>query len=175
MAVWSKWTLELKKRVFGNPAQSSKDSGSRKEPQDRDIPQDNSAPAAPPPAVPVRRELTEENLEKWRILLQFVIKDFIRIIRQHVPESGKKDRCGIGLKLDGTENRAFLVVERSAGDPSLKVLSVQVVRAGHDRCAMNYIKKGTQEELLDYLADEASLSELLDSIRHLSDRVDEMY
>ena len=175
MAVWSKWTLELKKRVFGNPAQSSKDSGSRKEPQDRDIPQDNSAPAAPPPAVPVRRELTEENLEKWRILLQFVAGDLVKKIQQHVPEPGKTDRCGVGLKLDGTENQAYLVVERSASAPSLKVLSVQVVRAGHDRCVMNYIKKGTQEELLDYLADEASLRELLDSIRHLSDRVDDMY
>ena len=171
---WSKWARELKERVFGNPAESPKDSAPKK-PQNKDVPQGRSASAAPKPAVPVERKLTEKNLEKWRILLQFVIKDFIRRIRQHVPESGKKDRCGIGLKLDGTENRAFLVVERSAGDPSLKVLSVQVVRAGHDRCAMNYIKKGTQEELLDYLADEASLSELLDSIRHLSDRVDEMY
>lgn len=175
MAIWSKWIQKIKKRILSNPEENPKDSVPKKELKNKHIPQRNSAPAASPPAVPVRRELTEKNLEKWRTLLEFVIKDFIKIIQQNVPESGKKDRCGIGLKLDGTENQAFLVVERSASSPSLKVLSVQVVRAGHDRCAMNYIKKGTQEELLDYLADEASLSELLDSIRHLSDRVDEMY
>lgn len=171
---WSKWARELKERVFGNPAESPKDSAPKK-PQNKDVPQGRSASAAPKPAVPVQRKLTEKNLEKWRILLQFVVGDLVKKIQQHVPEPGKTDRCGVGLKLDGTENQAYLVVERSASAPSLKVLSVQVVRAGHDRCVMNYIKKGTQEELLDYLADEASLRELLDSIRHLSDRVDDMY
>lgn len=172
MAVWNKWVQELRERFFGNPEKRPADSAPKQKTEKTDRPQGGSAPAKP---VPVQRELTEENLAKWRRLLQFVIEKLVESIRQNAEGHGKEESWGVGLKLDGTENRAFLVVERSASDPSLKMLSVQVLRAGHDRCVMNYMKNGTMEELLDYLTDEANLGELLDSIRHLSDRIDEMY
>lgn len=62
----------------------------------------------------------------------------------------------------------YLIVERSAKDPSQRVLIARVVREGHDRCVQQYIKRGTQEALLADLADEGSLGELMDSIRALS-------
>lgn len=73
----------------------------------------------------------------------------------------------------GTKNEAMLWVEANGQDSSYLRLSTRVVRRGTDLCVMNYMFKGALDEMSTYLANKEKIPELLASLQHLSDSIDD--
>ena len=136
------------------------------------------APAAEPsreekgetPAIMTqRRELTPADYEQWKARIRRAMSFSCEQMPRQIPQEGREGGYGFRFPLQGTENRATLVIE--CKDETLRTMSVRVAREGSDRCAMHYILTGTREALLAYLADETNIGRLFESIQTLSDRI----
>ena len=60
-----------------------------------------------------------------------------------------------------------------AADPSLRRLVTRIVKSGTELCGMNYMACGTQDDIIAYLADQTHAAPLLESLQHLSVRMDD--
>lgn len=147
----------------------------RKDMQREEIPQrplDQPAAAENPAVKPMaRRRPAEEDFAQWRAKLKRCMDFSVEQMPKQVPAEGTQGVYACKFALQGTENEAMLMVE--CRDRTLRTLTVRVIPKGTDLCVMHYIKNGTRDELIAYLADEGNQDELLDSLRQLSDGADE--
>lgn len=135
-------------------------------------PAKQTADAEKPAAEPMERHKpTEEDFAQWRARLKRSMDFSVGQMPKQIPSEGTEGFYACRFALQGTENAAMLVVE--CRDRTLRTLTVRVAPKGTDLCVMHYIKEGTRDELIAYLADEGNQDELLDSLRQLSDRADE--
>ena len=49
------------------------------------------------------------------------------------------------------------------------------VRPGSDLVVSNYMKKGTSQELIEYLSDKSNIKAFVEDFQHLSDSVDDKH
>lgn len=122
------------------------------------------------PAIVVQRcELTQADFEQWKVRIRRAMSFSCEQMPRQIPQKGSRGGYGFRFPLQGTKNQATLVIE--CKDETLRTMTVRVAQEGSDRCAMHYILMGTREALLAYLADEANIGTLFESIRTLSDRI----
>lgn len=138
-----------------------------------ETPKHESCPEPKPDPEPAPSTHSEMDTATHRALL---IRKCMEVLHDRVlhemPFNGPCKSICVTCNFPGTQNIAGLWMECDARDSSRRRLITRAVRKGTDLCVSNYMEVGTQTELLAYLADEASLQPLLESLQHLSDSVD---
>lgn len=107
---------------------------------------------------------------------RFFVDKCREYLRSLLPEQAAKSGglpYTIGFEYPNTNNIARLGVERNYRVPGELHLTTQVGKKDSDLCMMNYMHRGTLDELLAYLADDGNVPALLDSLQHLSDGIDD--
>lgn len=126
------------------------------------------------PGAPARQDLpkTDMNDEKTRRIL---IAKCLEVLKEQM-DSHRNERvfvpCSVSCDFPGTRNEALIRVIPDASDRELCRLTASAVREGSDLCVMNYLFKGTRQEMDAWLGDEAHVEELIRCIAHLSASVD---
>lgn len=112
------------------------------------------------------------NAEKQRRIL---ISKCLEVLRDqmdaHMNESVFVP-CSISCDFPGTKNEAFLRVITDESDKAICRLTASAVRKGSDMCVMNYLFKGTRQEMKEWLSVDAHVEELIPCIAHLSESLD---
>ena len=90
-----------------------------------------------------------------------------------IPTHGIFKPYNICFDFRGSKNEAHFLIEYQSGD--LRQLRLMMVRPGSDMVVSHYMKKGTNQELIDYLTDAGSIPEFLTSFQQLSDSVDDKH
>lgn len=155
----------------------------KKHPEARPAPEKN--PPVPsklnPPEPPVEpakpedhpQETAEEKLSQHKRFLLDKCREYLCTL---LPEQIAKPRglpYTIRFEYPGTGNLAILGIEQDGKTPGQLHLTTRVAKKDSDLCILNYMYRGTQEELLAYLADDANAPALLDSLQQLSDKMDD--
>ena len=117
------------------------------------------------------KELTSQ--EKQTIVMKRVAEELVKGLRTQIPEKGIFRPCGFTFDVYGTQNKGMMQVEYKSGAD--RMLKLGVLRKGTDRFYSHFLPSGTNQELIAYLGDPNSLTEWLDSIKHLSDSVDDYW
>ena len=91
-------------------------------------------------------------------------------LSNQIPEKGIFRPYGFTFDVYGTQNKGMMQVEYKCGAD--RMLKLGVLREGTDRLYSHFLPSGTNQELIAYLEAPNSLSDWLDSIKHLSDSVD---
>jgi len=110
---------------------------------------------------------------KKELLVRRCMKYLCENLPKEMPSTGKCSPLYVGFDFPGTHNKAYLCVQCDAADPSLRRLVTRIVKSGTDLCMMNYMECGTRDEIIAYLSDQTHATPLLDSLQHLSDRMDD--
>ncbi len=126
----------------------------------------------PEPQIEAASDLLQEKKE---MLLGRCMEVLARLIRENLPESGLCKGCYVTFDFPGTDNLAGLWVECDLTDTSQRRLLTRALRNDTDLCVSNYMETGTQAEILAYLSDKNHIPELLESLQHLSDNVDDRW
>ena len=125
------------------------------------------------PAARTQPQKTDGEIEKKRrILIEKCMEVLGNQLKVHEKEQALT-HCSVSCDFPGTQNKALLRVIPDAADQALCRLTVSAVRKGSDLCVMNYLYKGTRQEMLAWLSAEAHVQELIGYIAHLSESVDE--
>lgn len=113
------------------------------------------------------------NVEKQRRIL---ISKCLEVLRDqmdaHMNESVFVP-CSVSCDFPGTKNKAFLRVIPDESDKAICRLTASAVRKGSDMCVMNYLLKGTRQEMKEWLSVDAHVEELIGYLIHLSEALDE--
>ena len=117
----------------------------------------------------MKKDLT--NQEKQTIVMKRVAEELVKGLRTQVPEKGIFQPYGFHFDIFGTKNQGMMQVEYKSGAD--RMLKLGVFRKGTDRLYSHFLPRGTNQELIAYLEDPNSLTDWLDSIKHLSDTVDD--
>ena len=80
--------------------------------------------------------------------------------------------CSVSCDFPGTKNKALLRVIPDESDKAICRLTASAVRKGSDLCVMNYLFKGTRQEMKEWLSADAHVEELIPCIAHLSESLD---
>lgn len=80
--------------------------------------------------------------------------------------------CSVSCDFPGTKNKAYLRVILDESDKAICRLTASAVRKGSDMCVMNYLLKGTRQEMKEWLGVGAHVEELTGYIVHLSESLD---
>ena len=113
------------------------------------------------------------NQEKQTIVMERVAEELVKCLRSQIPEKGIFRPYGFTFDVYGTENKGMMQVEYKSGAD--RMLKLGVLRKGTDRFYSHFLPSGTNQDLIAYLEDPNSLTDWLDSIKHLSDRVDDYW
>ena len=92
---------------------------------------------------------------------------------ERIPAEGAFQPCRVFFQYRGSKNEAMFCLEHQHGDQ--RRLSLTVARPGSDMVVFHYMKKGTNQELIDYLSDPNRVSEFMESFQKLSDSVDDKH
>lgn len=87
-----------------------------------------------------------------------------------IPADGAFRKYLIRFDFRGSKNAAFFSIEHQS--ENIRWLRFLAVRSGHDMAVSNYIKKGTNEELIAYLSDESNIPTFVSDLQNLSDSLD---
>jgi len=90
-----------------------------------------------------------------------------------IPEKGIFTPFRIYFDFRGSKNEAFFIIEYQSG--ALRWLRFMAVRPGSDMVVSHYMKKGTNQELIEYLSDKSRIKEFVEDFQHLSDSVDDKH
>lgn len=90
-----------------------------------------------------------------------------------IPEKGIFSPFRASFAFRGSKNKAFFIIEYESGD--LRWLRFMAVRPGSDMVVSHYMKKGTNQELIEYLSDKSSIKAFVEDFQHLSDSVDDKH
>lgn len=117
-----------------------------------------------------KKKITNEEITKA------LIDKSLEVIINQLPEktfpSGVIRPYFVTFDIPKTKNEAFLRIERSGGDVSLRV---HVIRQGTDRSYSNFIHSCSDAELENYLKNEVDRDGIYKSVIHLSESVDEYW
>lgn len=135
-------------------------------PQPAPVPQLAPVPQpAPAGDIPLR--------DKKELLLRRSMEHISGWMRDNMPPDGKCEPYFAEFVFPGMPHRARLCVKCDAADPARRRLLTQVIMHGTDICMMNYMARGTRDELIAYLDDETNVEPLLVSLQHLAESIDE--
>ncbi len=97
------------------------------------------------------------------------------VIRKAFAERKSKmsEKYGIKFDIAESQNMGILTIQPNCGSDSY--LMLQVVRQGSDRAYTDFLKRGTIEEIYEYLENDDCEQELKEAMKRLSDSVDEYY
>lgn len=90
-----------------------------------------------------------------------------------IPEKGIFSPFRACFDFRGSKNKAFFIIEHQSGN--LRWLRFMAVRPGSDLVVSNYMKKGTSQELIEYLSDKSNIKAFVEDFQHLSDSVDDKH
>ena len=127
------------------------------------------------PSVPVAHATPNPDVtvEKQRcILISKCMEVLLEQLEARMRDSSSA-ACSVSCDFPGTKNKAYLRIIPDAADKSLCRLTANLVREGSDLCVMNYLYKGTRQEMKEWLNDKNRVEELIQYIAHLSESLDE--
>ena len=90
-----------------------------------------------------------------------------------IPEKGIFSPFRASFDFRGSKNKAFFIIEYQSGN--LRWLRFMAARPGSDMVVSHYMKKGTNQELIEYLSDKANIKAFVEDFQHLSDSVDDKH
>ena len=149
--------MKLLERLFGKKEKRSEGKDA--------APQQNAA-------HPASKQENEDIQKKRRILIAKCMEVLADQLKGRMKEEIFTP-CSVSCDFPGTRNQAYLRVIPDAVDKSACRLTVNVARKGSDLCVMNYLQKGTGQEIMDWLSAESRAEELVGYIAGLSESVDE--
>lgn len=94
-------------------------------------------------------------------------------IEKNMPVTIAFQKYGLSFAVYGTQNRGMLQV--SYKGPGELRLQLGVLREGTDRLYSHYLPIRSPEEMIRYLRDPASHADWMNSVRNLSDSVDDYW
>lgn len=111
--------------------------------------------------------------EKQILVLDRLAEELLKGFPGKVPEKGDFAPFGFGFEIVDSPNHGLMRIENRNGNA--RMLRLGVHRKGSDRLYSNYLKTGTNEELIAYLRDPANIPQWLETVAHLSDKVDSFF
>ena len=107
-------------------------------------------------------------------LIRKSVEVVIGYIRNDVPQQGSFERVGIRYHHPGNKFMGMLCVEADLKQAESRRLVASMFRKGEDRLVSNFLMKGTNQEILDYLGAEKTISELIGVFEHLKEKVENL-
>lgn len=112
--------------------------------------------------------------EKKKLLVRACMEFLCDSLPKNMPSTGKCPPVNVSFDFTGTQYKANLTVQCDAADPSQRRLVTRIAKPDTDLCVMNYMERGTQDEILAYLSDQTHIAPLLKSLEHLSNKMDDL-
>ena len=107
-------------------------------------------------------------------LLEKVVAALEKGIEERVPEQGKFERLGVQFRYPNTEIVGNLGIEVDLLKEGSRRLTARAFQPGDGRQVMNYLEKGTKQELLVYLSSERAVPELVKIFLNLKEGVEDL-
>ena len=114
--------------------------------------------------------------EQLAFLIGKGIEYFKNALVELVSSTGRIRPFRMRFHIPGTENKGFFIVESAeAGSPDDRYLQIGVCRDGTDRLTSNYLSRGTNQELIDYLSRAHLTEALANAFSLLSEKTDDYW
>jgi len=108
------------------------------------------------------------------VLLRKVVDALEQEIKDKVPEQGKFERIGVQFRYPNSEIRGILGIEVDLLKEGSRRLTARAFQLGDGRQVMNYLEKGTKQELLSYLKSDRAVPELITIFLNLKEGVEDL-
>jgi len=116
-------------------------------------------------AVPSLSEIVSKSREK-----------LTEVVERMVPENGKFFQVGVTFDIPDTFNEAIVKVIHDAEKPkNLRRLVVEMHHQNSDKMFSVFTKKGTKAEIMEYLKQQNTESDILKHLTELSKTMEEHY
>lgn len=125
----------------------------------------------PPDQEPQEKKpLTVE--EKWKLLIDVVLRDAIDEAKAKMPQEGFFPKIKIGLVYPDDEEIYGLLNLEPDSDKKRRVAHVGAYRHGTDRLVSNFFFFDSTQALMDWLAAEDTGPKLIEIYQHLRERME---
>lgn len=110
--------------------------------------------------------------EDMNLLIHAIAEALAENIRKRVPVQGSFEKIAVRYRYPETEVRGLLMVEEDLLQQDNRRLTAAMFFLEDDRMISNYLMKGSNQEILDYLHSENGIHKMIETYEHLKTKLE---